>query len=67
MNLSQSQRAAMASDIISNMRTDYAQHGEEDCGDWEDGERHLRDDAPVSELLDDLTKWCPNWKIEDYK
>lgn len=59
MKLTHAARAAMASDIIENMRADYAMHGEEDCGDWEDGEHHLRDDASVSELLQDLAKWVP--------
>lgn len=67
MKLTQSQRAAMASDIIENMRAKWKEWGEEDCGDWEDGERHLRDDASVSELLDDLAKWCPEKKVTDYK
>lgn len=66
MKLTHSQRAAMASDIISNMRADYAKHGEEDSGDWEDGERHLRDDASVSELLGDLEKWVPEKPAKSY-
>jgi len=65
MKLNQSQRAAMASDIIENMRDAYEEEGAE--GDFEDGERHLRDDASVSELLDDLAKWCPEKKVTDYK
>jgi hypothetical protein len=64
--LTYSQRAAMASDIIENMRADYAKHGEEDCGDWADGERHLRDDANTSELLAELAKWCSEKKVSDY-
>ena len=66
MKLTHSQRAAMASDIIVNMRANYAEHGEEDCGDWADGERHLRDDASVSELLDDLAGWVPEKPAKSY-
>lgn len=66
MKLTQSQRAAMASDIIENMCAAYTENGEEDCGDWADGERHLRDDASVSELLDDLATWVPEKKVTDY-
>jgi len=66
MALTYNQRAAMAADIIENMREDYAKHGEEDCGDWADGERHLRDDASERELLGDLKKWCPEKTVKDY-
>jgi hypothetical protein len=54
----------MASDIIENMRDAYEKEGAE--GDFEDGERYLRDDAPVSQLLSDLRKWCPEKKVTDY-
>ena len=66
MKLTHSQRAAMASDIIENMRAHYTEHGEEDSGDWEDGERHLRDDASISELLDDLAEWVPEKPAASY-
>lgn len=66
MKLTHHQRAAMAADIIENMRDSYKEHGEEDCGDWEDGERHLRDDASISELLVDLKKWVPTKPLASY-
>ena len=55
----------MASDIIENMRAAYKKWGEEDSGDWEDGERHLRDDASTSELQEELQQWC-NKTFNDY-
>jgi len=66
MKLTQSQRARMAADIIENMRAKWKEWGEEENGDWEDGERHLRDDAPVSELLGELKKWVPEKPAKSY-
>lgn len=58
MALTRQERASKAERIIHAMRENYAAHGEEDCGDWEDGERYLKEDASDQELLSEEEKWC---------
>jgi len=54
--LTRSERKSMASDIISAMRDAYEQEGVE--GDFDDGYRHLSEDATDGELQADYDKWC---------
>ena len=54
--LTRQERRSLAESIIDAMRKSYAEHGED--GDFEDGERYLRDDASDSELLYEKEKWC---------
>ena len=55
--LSPERRAVMASDIIHYMRETYEAEGEN--GDFEDGERYLRDDASEEELQAEHARWVP--------
>ena len=55
MALSIAQRVALARKIIEAMRASYEEHGEE--GDFDDGERYLRDDASDEELLAEEVRW----------
>lgn len=50
------QRRDMARGIIDNMREAYERDGEE--GDFEDGYRHLANDASDGELQYEYDKWC---------
>jgi len=54
--LTKDQRYTMAEDIISAMRKRYEQEGED--GDFEDGFRHLSQDASDAELQYEHDKWC---------
>jgi len=54
--LSREERVNLAHRIINAMRAHYEEHGEE--GDFDDGYRHLRDDASDDELRYEEDKWC---------
>ena len=54
--LTQTQRNIMAEDIISAMQTRYEEEGEE--GDFDDGYRHLSNDASDNELQWEYDRWC---------
>jgi hypothetical protein len=54
--LSREQRVDLAHRIINAMREHYEEHGED--GDFDDGYRHLRDDASDDELRHEEAKWC---------
>jgi hypothetical protein len=56
--LSREERVDLAIRIINAMRTHYEEHGEE--GDFDDGLRHLRDDASDDELRYEEERWCKN-------
>ena len=53
--LTKQKRAEMAAAIMCAMQAHYEEHGEE--GDFADGERYLRDDAPEAELHEEYAKW----------
>lgn len=53
------QRANLACRITEAKRKHWEAHGE--TGDWDDGERYLRDEASDEELLEECEKWS---KIE---
>lgn len=56
MALTRTERVDLAAKIINSMREHYEEHGEE--GDFDDGERYLRDDASDEELLNEEERWC---------
>jgi hypothetical protein len=53
--LTREQRASMAAQIADAMRKHYEEHGE--TGDFDDAERHYRDDADDAELRSDFAEW----------
>jgi hypothetical protein len=46
----------MAMQITEAMREAYEREGE--SGDFEDGQRYLRDDTSDEELREEYDKWC---------
>jgi hypothetical protein len=54
--LTREQRQELAHKIIDAMREHYEEQGEE--GDFDDGYRHLRDDASDDELRSEEERWC---------
>jgi hypothetical protein len=54
--LTLAERVAKARNITEAMRAAYEAEGVE--GDFDDGERYLRDDASDDELLAEEVKWC---------
>ena len=56
MALTIAERVEKARRIIVAMQARYDEQGEE--GDFADGERYLRDDAPDAELLSEEIRWC---------
>jgi hypothetical protein len=50
------ERVELAQKIIAAMREAYEAEGVE--GDFDDGERYLRDDAGDDELIREEEKWC---------
>lgn len=53
--LTREDRASMAAQITEAMRTAYEAEGED--GDFDDGERYLRDEASDAELSEEFLKW----------
>ena len=53
--LTRQERISYASQITEAMREAYEAEGE--TGDFEDGNRYLRDDASDEELLSEYHKW----------
>jgi hypothetical protein len=56
MMLTLAQRVDKAQRITEAMRAQYEAEGVE--GDFDDGERYLRDDASDQELLAEEERWC---------
>lgn len=56
MALTLAERVGIARAVIEAMQEAYEQEGID--GDFEDGERYLRDDASDDELLREEERWC---------